>query len=441
MWLFTKCVHCYYFDEDGSEIVYNIHIMNKKVITVIDLKAFYSYVECLDRGLDPWTTPLVVGDRSRSVNTIILSVTPYLKSKGVPSRVRMKDLPKGYNYVFATPRMERYIEKSCEVINTFLEFVSEEDMHVYSIDEAFIDLTSYVPYYKKDAKQLVIDIINRVKEKTGLQATAGLGDNFFLAKVALDVFAKKAKDGIGELYYEDVEKKLWPITPLNKIWGIGPRLEARLNRLGMHTMYDVAHANRDLMRNKFGIMGDQLVDQANGIDESDIHEKYEPKEKSLSFGQTLPRDYKVDETRLILKELCDDLASKMRGENMKTDLVGVAIGYSSDKGGFSKQMSLLRATDDTDELYQAIIDLYNRNVIDLPIRQVHISFGHLNHVHNVEQLDLFKDPKKQEERRNLQLMMDEIHNKYGKNILLRASALTDYSTARERHEFIGGHKK
>ena len=122
-------------------------------------------------------------------------------------------------------------------------------------------------------------------------------DNFFLAKVALDVFAKKAKDGIGELHTEDVQTKLWPITPLNKIWGIGPRLEARLNRLGMHNMGDVANANRDLMRAKFGIMGDQLVDQANGIDESDIHESYEPKEKSLSFGQTLPRDYTIEGTR------------------------------------------------------------------------------------------------------------------------------------------------
>lgn len=367
--------------------------MNKKVITVIDLKAFYSYVECLDRGLDPWTTPLVVGDRTRSVNTIILSVTPYLKSKGIPSRVRMKDLPKGYNYIFATPRMERYIEKSCEVINTFLEFVSEEDMHVYSIDEAFIDLTSYVPYYKKDPKQLVIDIINRVKEKTGLQATAGLGDNFFLAKVALDVFAKKAKDGIGELHIEEVKEKLWPITPLNKIWGIGPRLEARLNRLGVHTMGELAQMDRELMKAKFGIMGEQLLDQANGIDESDIHEIYEPKEKSLSFGQTLPRDYKVKEARLIIRELCDDLSSKMRDNGYKTDLVSVMIGYSSDKGGFSKQMSLMKPTDDTDELFQALGDIYDRNVIDLPIRQVHISFGHLNHIHNVEQLDLFKDPK------------------------------------------------
>ena len=415
--------------------------MNKKVISVIDLKAFYSYVECLDRGLDPWTTPLVVGDRSRSVNTIILSVTPYLKSKGIPSRVRMKDLPKGFNYIFATPRMERYIERSCEVISTFLEFVSEEDMHVYSIDEAFIDLTSYVPYYKKEPKEIVIDIINRVKERTGLQATAGLGDNFFLAKVALDVFAKKAKDGIGELYYEDVEKKLWPITPLNKIWGIGPRLEVRLNRLGIHTMGELAHADKGLMIEKFGIMGEQLLNQANGIDESDIHESYEPKEKSLSFGQTLPRDYTVEGTRLILRELCDDLASKMRDNKFKTDLVAVSIGYSSDQGGFSRQMSLFKPTDDTDVLFEALNDIYTRNVIDLPIRQVHISFGHLNHVHNVEQLDLFKDPVKQEERRNLQLMMDEIHNKYGKNILLRASALTDYSTARERHEFIGGHKR
>ena len=415
--------------------------MNKRSIAVIDLKAFYSYVECLDRGLDPWTTPLVVGDRTRSVNTIILSVTPYLKSKGVPSRVRMKDLPKGYKYIYATPRMERYIEKSCEVIATFLEFVSEEDMHVYSIDEAFIDLTSYISYYKKDAKQIVIDIINRIKEKTGLQATAGLGDNFFLAKVALDVFAKQAKDGIGEMHIEDVPTKLWPISPLVKIWGIGPRLEARLNKMGIFNMGDLAKMDRVIMREKFGVMGDQLLDQANGIDESDIHEDYEPKEKSLTFGQTLPRDYYVSEVSLIIRELCDDLASKMRGQKCKTDVVHLAIGYSSDQGGFSRQMSLLKPTDDTDELNEVLQEIYRKNVIDLPIRQVHIAFGHLNHVHNVEQLDLFKDPKKQEERRNLQLMMDEIHNKYGKNLLVRASALTDSSTAIERHNFIGGHKK
>lgn len=415
--------------------------MNKKVISVIDLKAFYSYVECIDRGLDPWSTPLVVADRSRSVNTIILSVTPYLKSKGVPSRLRVRDLPKGYDYIYATPRMERYIEKSCEVISTLLEFVSEDDMHVYSIDEAFIDLTSYVPYYKKTPKEIVATIINRIKEKTGLQATAGLGDNFFLAKVALDVFAKKAKDGIGEMYKEDVESKLWPITPLNKIWGIGPRLEARLNRLGIFKVEELAKADRMMMRAKFGIMGDQLVDQANGIDESDIHEIYIPKEKSLSFGQTLPRDYSYKEVPIIIRELCDDLASKMRGENSKTDVVALSIGYSSDKGGFSRQMSLLKPTDNTKELYQALIDIYNKNVVDLPIRQVHISFGHLNHTHQSEQLDLFIDPKTQQDQKNLQLMMDEIHNKYGKNILVRASALTDSSTSIERHNQIGGHRK
>ena len=176
-----------------------------KVIAVIDLKAFYSYVECLDRGLDPFKTPLVVADKERSVNTIVLSVTPYLKSRGVPSRLRIKELPKGYNYIYATPRMSRYLEMSAEVVNIFLDFVAEEDIHVYSIDEAFINITPYLSYYKKTGIEIVKDIIKAIKDKTGLMATAGIGDNFFLAKVALDIYAKKEKDGVAIMHQNEIK--------------------------------------------------------------------------------------------------------------------------------------------------------------------------------------------------------------------------------------------
>ena len=210
--------------------------MRERAIAVIDLKAFYSYVECVDRGLDPWTTPLVVADKSRSVNTIVLSVTPFLKSKGIPSRCRVKELPKGYDYIYATPRMSRYIEMSTKVVGILLEFVADIDLHVYSIDEAFIDLTTYLNFYKKTPKQIVKMIIDKIKNDLGLQATAGIGDNFFLAKVALDIYAKKNKDGIAIMHQEDVPEKLWPITPLSKMWGIGSRMEARLNKLGIFTV-------------------------------------------------------------------------------------------------------------------------------------------------------------------------------------------------------------
>ncbi|MCR4879757.1 MAG: damage repair protein [Bacilli bacterium] len=413
----------------------------KRTIAVIDLKAFYAYVECLDRGLDPWKAPLIVADKERGKNTIILSVSPYLKAHGVPSRLRVKELPKGFNYIYATPRMERYIRKSCEVVNVFMDFVAEEDIHVYSIDEAFLDLTSYLSYYKKNGIDMVRTIIQAVKDKTGLQATGGIGNNFFQAKVALDVYAKNSPEWIGTLYDEDVKTKLWPITPLIKIWGIGPHTEKKLNKMGIFNVEQLANADRLMMNKVFGIMGDQLVDQANGIDEADIHEIYVPKETSITFGQTLMRDYTKEEARLLIRELNDDLSMKLRGRNETTSVVSLAIIYSSNAGGFSRQLSLEKPSDDTDVLYDAFMTLYNKHCQDLPIRGVHIAYGHLRERSNVEQLDLFIDPEESEKKRNLQLMLDEIHNKYGKDIILRMSSLTDASTIKERHSFIGGHRK
>ena len=409
-----------------------MHMENRvRSIAVIDLKAFYSYVECVDRGLDPWTTPLVVADKERSVNTIILSVTPFLKSKGIPSRLRIRDLPKGYDYIYAVPRMERYIEMSAKVVDILLDFVSEEDLHVYSIDEAFIDLTTYLPYYQKSPKQIVKDIMSTIKEKTGLQATAGIGDNFFLAKVALDIYAKKQKDGIAIMHKEDVPEKLWPITPLSKVWGIGERTEKKLNAMGIYNMEQLAKCNPEYIHKKFGIMGDQLIDCANGIDESDIREEYIPKEKSFSIGQTLPKNYSMKEARLIIKELVDDISLRLRNEGKVTGVVMVYVGYASNKGGFARQMSLLNETDDTEKLLEAALDIYDQNITDMPIRRLGIAFGKVGIKGEHEQLNLFDDPNESDERRKLQKVTDLVHTKYGPNALLRASSILTYSTAKE----------
>ena len=414
---------------------------NNKTIAVIDLKAFYSFVECVDRGLDAWKVPLVVADKERGKNTIVLSVSPFLKERGVPSRLRIRDLPKGYDYIYAIPRMERYVEKSAEVVKIMMEYVSDEDIHVYSIDEAFLDITSYLDYYHKTPLEIVSMIINTIKERTGLQATGGIGDNFFLAKVALDIYAKHEKNGIATIHQEDVQKKLWPITPLTKIWGIGERTALKLNKMGIYTMGDLANADKDYIHNAFGIIGDQLIDHANGIDESDIHEVYVPKSTSLSIGQVLFKDYKMDEARLIIREMCDDLSSKLRKENKQTELVSLYIGYSKDTmGGFSRQMSLLNATDDTEELYNALIEIYDEFIRDYPIRRVGISFGKLS-TNGFKQINMFDDAKKEKKRHDLFKTMDKLKDKYGKNILLRASALTENSTAIERHNQIGGHRK
>ena len=414
---------------------------NRRAIAVIDMKSFYSYIECVDRGLDPWKTPLVVADKSRSVNTIVLSVTPYLKNKGVPSRLRIKELPKGFNYIYATPRMARYIEMSSKIVSIFLDFVASEDLHVYSIDESFIDLTTYINYYKKTPKEIVKMIMEKIKEETGLMATAGIGDNFFLAKVALDLFAKKEADGIAIMHQEEVKEKLWPITPLSKIWGIGPRLEIRLNNLGIFTVGQLAQSSKEYLHSKFGVMGDQLWDCANGIDESDIREEYSPKEKSFSMGQTLAKNYSKEEARIPLIELIDDLALRMRNEGYKTEVVSCAVIYASNQGGFSRQMSLLAKTDDTKVLRDAVFEIYDKHIIDLPIRKLYISFGKLSKYTDHEQLSLFMDEKEMADNHNLQKMIDILHNKYGKDIVTRASALLEESTAKERHSQIGGHRK
>ena len=420
--------------------VYNTFTMKKRVIAVIDLKAFYSYVECLDRGLDPWKEPLVVADKDRGTNTIVLSVSPFLKKQGIPSRCRIKELPKKYKYIYAVPRMERYLEKSAQVIDVLYHFVAEEDVHVYSIDEAFVDLTTYLKYYNKTPLQMVTTIINQIKEETGLQATAGIGDNFFLAKIALDIYAKKERNGIARVSVNDIKEKLWPITPLSKVWSIGPRMELRLNKIGLFTVKDIALSNLDYLRDKFGVIGEQLWRHANGIDEADINEKYEPKERSVSLSQVLFRDYNQKEAITIIREMVDTLASRMRNENKMTKVVAIYVGYSKNMGGFARRSTLLAPTDDTELILKAILEIYHMYIKDLPIRTIGINFGGLAES-TYQQLNMFEDDKEQIKRRNLQKTMDKLHSKFGKNSVLRASSLLEESTIKERNNFIGGHRK
>ena len=414
--------------------------MKKRVIAVIDLKAFYSYVECLDRGLDPWKAPLVVADKERGTNTIVLSVSPYLKKQGIPSRCRIKELPKKYQYIYAVPRMERYLEKSAQVIDVLYHFVAEEDVHVYSIDEAFVDLTTYLDYYHKTPLQMVTTIINQIKEETGLQATAGIGDNFFLAKIALDIYAKKERNGIARLSIGEIKEKLWPITPLSKVWSIGLRTEAKLNKMGLFTVKDIALSNIDYLRSKFGVMGEQLWRHANGIDDADIHEQYEPKERSLSLSQVLFRDYSKDEAITIIREMVDTLSTRMRNDNKMARVVAIYIGYSKNLGGFAHRSTLLAPTDDSEIILDAILEIYHKHIKDLPIRNIGLNFGGLLES-TYQQLNMFEDDSEQIKRHNLQKTIDMLQTKFGKNSILRASSLLEESTIIDRNNFIGGHRK
>ena len=225
-----------------------------KTFIAIDLKSFFAFCECLDKNYDPFTTPLIVCHPTHR-GAMTLAVSPYVKSLGVKSRTRVYDLPKNVKFIKVPPRMGLYAKKSSEVFNVYKEYFSENDIHKYSIDEVFIDVTSYLKLYKKTPRELALFLLSEVTRKTGLMAAAGIGPNIFMAKVAMDLEAKKNKDSVAEWFYTDIKDKLWGVTPLSKIWGIGPRMEANLNNLGIFTVKDLAHFNKNILKDKYGVLG------------------------------------------------------------------------------------------------------------------------------------------------------------------------------------------
>lgn len=413
----------------------------EKIYAVIDLKSFYASVECASRGLDIFTTPLVVADKERSENTIVMSVTPYLKEHyGVPNVCRLREVPKLEGMIYATPRMAHYIETSAKVVSILLDFVAEEDLHVYSIDESFIRIDPYLLAANCTAEEFCKSIIDRIKDELHLVATAGIGPNMFLAKICLDNEAKKKPPYIAYWHYEDVPTKLWKITPITKIWGIADGIASRLYRLGIRNLEALAKSDEQTLTKEFGIMGHQLRQLANGIDETNIQEKYVPKERNLSIGQTLFKDFNQENALRILREMNDDLCERMRSENQQCGCVSVYVGYSGESGGgFSRQASLNIATDDNASIFKAITSIYRRHCENLPIRGLGIGFSKLTSTSST-QYSLLEDSKQFDERRRLNATMDAIHSIFGSNSALRASSLLKDSTIRERHGQIGGHR-
>lgn len=411
------------------------------VIAVLDMKAFYAFFECVERGLNPFTTPLVVCDTSRGEGTIVLSVTPFLKEQGVPSRCRKRELPHVEGMIYATPQMKKYVEKSAEIVSIVLDFVGEDDIHVYSIDELFVNLAPYLNMYNCTPRQLVMKIQKKIFEKTKLIATAGIGENMLMAKLALDLDGKKHPPYIAIWNKDSIKKKLWPVTPLSKMWGISSAYERKLNNMGIYTVGQLANAPKQLLKDKFGVMGEQLHEHANGIDNTNIRDKYIPAENSFSLGQVLHEDYKKEEAIMILREMNDDLSKRLRDHHQKTQLVSLTIIYNYENGGgFSHQIKLDSPTDDSELLYNDLLRIFNLYIGNNLTRRIYISYGKLSNNEH-EQLSLFENPEKQKERIELQKAIDKIKNRFGDNALLRTSSLLEKSTAKERHSQIGGHKK
>lgn len=433
----------------------------------IDLKCFYASVECVDRGRDPFEHRLVVADPSRGRKTICLAISPAMKALGVRNRCRVFEIPDGIDYEMARPRMRHYMEVSADIYARYLRYFSPEDIHVYSIDEVFIDVTPYLALYGKTARELAIELIDMVRRETGICATAGIGTNLFLAKVALDVTAKHAPDNIGELDEERYKCLIWPHRPITDIWGIGPGIARRLAEMGAHDMGGVALLPERALYDEFGINAELLIDHAWGIEPctmAEIH-AYRPKAHSMGSGQVLMRDYTSDEARVVLREMVDNLALELVDKALVCGHVSLYVGYAHERGpadekdtatetftgehgtrvvgrrgeGANASRKLAEATSSRETLTAAFLALFSE-IVDpnRSVRRVNISVGELVPEKYAE-LTLFSDPAADMAEKSLARATMAVKRRFGKNALLRGISYRPEATGRERNEQVGGH--
>ena len=418
--------------------------MDERMYLCIDLKSFYASVECVERGLDPMTTNLAVADPERSEKTICLAISPSMKALGIKNRCRVFQIPKNVKYIMAPPRMKLYIDYSAEIYAVYLKYIAKEDIHVYSIDEAFLDVTHYLSLYQLTPKELAVKIMADIKKTTGITATAGIGTNLYLAKVALDITAKHVEDNIGYLDEERYQKELWNHKPLTDFWRVGAGTEKRLGSMGIYTMGDVAHADEDWLYRMFGVDAELLIDHAWGQESTRMEDikEYKPKSSSISIGQVLSRDYSFVECELIVKEMTDALCLDLVDKGMATQSLTLMVGYSNELGMRPAKgtVSMREMTNSYRIILPYVLELYGRIVRkDKPIRRLSVTCNSIvNEIY--EQYDLFTDYAALERERKLQKAALEIKRKFGKNALIRGMDLQEAATTIERNQQIGGHK-
>ncbi len=407
----------------------------------IDLKSFYASVECISRGLDPYKVNLIVADTSRGKGTISLAATPHIKELGVSSRCRLYEIPDNIKYIVAKPRMRLYMQVSNYIYNIYLKYFSEEDVHIYSIDEVFINLNPYINLYHKNPKEIAIMVLDDIYKSTNITATCGIGTNLYLAKIAMDIISKHTSSNIGYLDIDLYKKYLWHYTPLTKFWSIGRGISTRLNNLGIFDMYDIAHTDESILYKEFGINAKLLIDHSKGIETTTMKDikTYKPKSKSISSSQILFHDYDYLKARNVLIEMIDDLVIELISKKCFTDRVALFIGYSKFAiKSLNVNYKLKNTTSSFEEISKYLLSLYDNNINKIiPIRRIGISFG-INNNRNI-QLDLFNNISDTDKELDLLKEVSTLKNKYGKNILLRTISLEKGSNQRERNRLVGGH--
>ena len=409
----------------------------------IDMKSFFASVECAERRVDPFKTNLAVVDVNRGKNAICLAITPKMKSLGIKNRCRLSDIPPDVKYIVAPPRMALYIEYAADIYSLYLEYFSPQDIHIYSIDESFIDVTKYLELYGMDAIPLVKFIMGELERRCHIPSSAGIGTNLYLAKIALDITAKREKDRIGVLNEKKYRETLWNHRPITDFWMIAGGTARRLERYGVYDMRGVTQLPEKLLYSAFGINAELLIDHAWGREPcliSDI-KKYESKSKSVSFSQILPKNYSFEQARTVMKEMALSGAAELMNRKLITAKVSILVGYSLDEIPPANGSTRLEVTTALSSfIMEAALRLYDR-ITDrrMLIRRLGIGFEDV-HDEICEGYSLFVDGKAVDKERRKQKAVLELRYKYGKNTVLNGINYLEESTQRERNGFIGGHR-
>ncbi len=413
----------------------------QRVYFVIDMKSFFASVECAERGLDAMSTKLVVADETRKSGTICLAVSPALKNLGVRNRCRLFEIPKDIDFLIAPPRMKKYIDYAAEIYAIYLRYIDKSDIHVYSIDECFLDVTDYLKLYNLRAKEFANKLMAEILEKLHIPSSVGIGTNLYLAKIALDITAKHTKDRIGWLTEEKFKKTLWNHQPLSDFWGISTGTINRLAKHGIYDMEGIAKANEDVLYSEFGINAELLIDHAWGRESclmSDI-KSYKSKAKSISSSQILPCNYGFQDAKLVMQEMVQNGCYDMFRQNYVTDHIHLFVGYGDDKSG-AKDMRRMNIATNLYSIIGKVADEMFENFVDKrkPIRKLGYGFDLLPAEY--EMYDMFVNESEIEKEKNLVRSILALQDKYGKNSVLKAADFEKNATIIERNKTIGGHK-
>lgn len=414
----------------------------QKVFFVIDMKSFFASVECAERGLDPFKTNLVVADSSRTEGTVCLAVTPKMKELGVKNRCRLFEIPKDIKYIIAKPRMKKYIEYATEIYGIYLNYISKDDIHVYSIDECFIDATQYLKLYNLKAKEFAFLLMNEINEKLKIPSSCGIGSNLFLAKIALDITAKKSKDRIGCLNEEKFKKELWDHVPITDFWQISNGTSSRLEKFGVTTMKGITEIDENILYKEFGINAELLIDHAFGRETCTMQDikNYKRKSKSIGSSQILPENYDFENAKIILKEMISTGCVNLIKQGYVTQLIHVFVGYGNKEHEIAKGTTRMNVVTSLPSIIEKEAVKLFEKIVDRKklIRKIGYNFSELL-PQEAEQYDFFTNLDSVKKEKDLTQSLIRLQDRFGKNSVLRAIDFNEKSTLRERNKMIGGH--